>query len=409
MTTLIVKLPPDPRDASALYEHVVQQDGRNVDGHARAPVGLLPLAERTDVEVIAIVPVRRLSWHQVQLPHGTLKRGFLHETDAPRLRAVLEGLLEEQLLDEPARLHFALQPQPRTDVPVWVAVCDRDWLQAGLHALELAGHPVHRIVPEFAPDALADTLHVIGEPDDARVVFPAGGGLNVWPLTPATAARLQWPATSRLVAEPAVAQLAEQLFQRSVTLQPASECCRQATESPWDLAQFDLASSSGRRTWKRLSDLLSGWARAPRWRAARIALLALLAVNLAGLNVWAWREEAQLRAKQTAVREILTSTFPGIRVVVDAPVQMSREVAALQRASGTASGGDLETMLGLFGAVAPVVHPPDVIDFVPGEIRMKGYALGSEEVAQIAFKLRPLGYGVSAESNFIIMKQVTTP
>lgn len=409
MTTLIVKLPPNPADAAALYDYVVAQDGKNVGEYSRAPVGLLPLAGTAGTDVVAVVPARNLSWHQVQLPRGTLKRGFLQEADASRLRAILDGLLEDQLLDEPVRLHIALQPQPRTEAPVWVAVCDRDWLRAGVRALEMAGRPVARIVPEFAPDALTDTLRVIGEPDDAYMVFPAGGGVAVWPLSATSAAQLNWPAKASVVAEPSVAHLAEQLFQRSVTLQPVEQSLVQATESAWDLAQFDLVSSSSTRTWKRWSDSMTGFARSSRWRAARIALLTLLAVNLVGLNAWAWREQAQLNAKRAALRAILTTTFPQVRVVVDAPLQMTKEVAALQRASGTASGHDLETMLSAFGAVAPAVHPPDVIDFVPGEIRMKGYKFESDQVSQIALKLRPQGYIVNAESNFLIMKQVSGP
>jgi len=409
MTTLLVKLPQNPADAAALYDYVLTKDGKKVGEHSRAPVALLPLAGSTGGEVVAVVPARNLSWQQVQLPRGTLGRGFLHEADASRLRAVLEGLLEDRLLDEPARLHFALQPQARTDAPVWVAVCDRDWLRAGLHALEQAGRPASRIVPEFAPDLLTDALHVVGEPDDAFMVFPAGGGVAVWPLSAASVALLNWPQTASLVAEPAVANLAEQLFKRSVTLLPASQCCLQAIESSWDLAQFDLVSSSRARTWKHLSDWMAGFAQAPRWRAARWALLALLAFNLAGLNAWAWKEQALINSKRATIRTILTTTFPHVRVVVDAPQQMTKELAALQRASGTASGRDLETMVSVFGAVAPANLVPDIIDFSSGEMRLKGLRLQPEQVSQIAFKLKPLGYEVSTDSNILVIKQVSVP
>ena len=51
---------------------------------------------------------------------------------------MLEGLLEDQLLDEPEALHFALQPQARGGGPLWVATCDRAWLRAALQVLESA-------------------------------------------------------------------------------------------------------------------------------------------------------------------------------------------------------------------------------------------------------------------------------
>ena len=409
MTTLIVTLPEAPSDAATLYDYVLTPDGSSVGEHSSAPVALLPRVGNQGGEVVAVVGARALSWHQVQLPAGTLGRRFFQEGGASRVRAVLEGLLEDRLLDETSQLHFAIEPQARADAPVWVAVCDRAWLRAALLALEQAGLPVSRIVPEFAPDALTDTLHVIGAPDDANMVFTARGGVALWPLSEASVALLNWPDTAGIVAEPAVAALAEQLFKRSVTLQQSALRHVQAIQSPWDLAQFDLVNSSRARTWKRWSAGLGSLARAPRWRAARVALLALVAVNLVGLNAWAWRERASINAQRAAIREVLTTTFPNVRVVVDAPLQMAREVAALQRASGVASGRDMETMMGAFGAVAPVNTVPDAIEFAAGEVRLKGLRLAPADIAQVSFKLQAQGYVAAAEGDSLVIKQVSGP
>ncbi len=408
MTTLIVILPPAPTDVAELYDYVLSPDGSTLGEQSRAPLALLPLVGNAD-EVVALVPARRLSWHQVQLPQGTLGRGLFQAGARLRSREVLEGLLEDGLLDETEQLHFAIEPQARTDAPVWVAVCDRAWLRAALQALEQAGRPVSRIVPEFAPDALGDTLYVMGEPDDAYMVFTARGGVAVWPLSKAWVALLDWPDTSGIVAEPAVAALAEQLFQRSVTLQQSAQRRLQAARSPWDLAQFDLVNSSRARTWKRWSESLGSLLRAPRWRAARLTLLALLAVNLVGLNAWACKEQALLNAQRVAIRELLTSTFPQVRVVVDAPLQMAREVAVLQQASGVATGRDMETMLGALGVVVAVNTVPSAIEFVAGELRLKGLNLKPEDFSTASFKLKTLGYGASAEGDALVIKQVSGP
>jgi general secretion pathway protein L len=292
---------------------------------------------------------------------------------------------------------------------VWVAVCDRAWLQSALQALEQAGRPVSRIVPEFAPDASADALYVMGEPDDAQLVCTARGGVAVWPLSAASVALLNWPETAVGVAEPAVAALAEQLFKRNVTLQQGALRRVQASQSAWDLAQFEFVNSSRARTWKRVSESLASLLRAPRWRAARVAVLALLAVNLVGLNAWAWKEQAVVKAQRATILELLTSTFPQVRVVVDAPIQMAREVAALQQASGAPTGRDLDTMLGVFGAVAPVGTVPGAIEFVTGEIRLKGLILAPEAVASLAFSLKPRGYVASTEGDSLVLKQVAAP
>lgn len=408
MSTLIVTLAPAPSDATTLHDYLLTPDGSSVGEQSRAPLALLPLVGNAG-EVVALVPARYLSWHQVTLPKGTLGRGFFQEGGAARLRAVLEGLLEDRLLDETAQLHFALEPAPRTDAPVWVAVCDRVWLAAALQALEQAGRPVSRIVPEFTPDGATDTLYVTGEPDDAQLVFTARGGVSVWPLSAASVALLHWPEDKSLVAEPAVAALAEQLFQRRVTLQQGAQRCLQALQSEWDLAQLELLNSNRARSWKRWSAKLASFAGAPRWRAARFALLALLAVNLVGLNAWAWKEQSVVKAQQQTIRDLLTNTFPQVRVVLDAPLQMAREVATLQQASGTPTGRDLETLLGVFGAAAPDQTVPQAIEFAAGELRLKEHKLKPEELATVALKLKAQGYTARVEGDSLLVTAGAAP
>lgn len=404
MSTLIITLSSAPLDSAAVYDYVLTPDGLTVGASSHVPLALLPPLGHGD-EVVAVVPASQLSWHQVQLPKGTLGRRFFQDGSTARLRSVLDGLLEDRLLDETTQLHLAMEPQPRAEAPVWVVACDRAWLQAALHALEQAGWPAGRIVPEFAPDALVDTLYVMGTPEDAKMVFTTRGGVTVWPLTPASVALLNWPEAHELVAQPAVAALAEQIFKRNVTLEQGAQQRLQALASPWDLAQFDLVSSNRTRRWKHLSAWMRNLAQAPRWRAVRVALLALVLVNLAGLNVWAWQEKARLNAQRTAIREVLTGTFPNVQVVVDAPLQMAREVTALQQASGAPSGRDLEAMLSAFGAVARADIVPAAIEFVAGELRLRGIKLTPEDTTALSFKLKPQGYQASTEGDSLVIKQ----
>ena len=132
---------------------------------------------------------------------------------------------------------------------------------------------------------------------------------------------------------------------------------------------------------------------------------ALVLVNLAGLNAWAWKEKSQLQAKRVAVREVLTSTFPKVQVVVDAPAQMAKEMAAMQQASGEASVRDMETIMSVFGALAPANTAPSAIDFVAGELRLKGVQLSPADVAALSFKLQPQGYGLTAEGDSLVIRQ----
>ena len=406
MTTLIVTLPPAPADTAALYDYVLTPDGVMVGQQSRVPLALLPLTARAGIEVVALVPAQQLSWHQVQLPPGTLTRGRFQDSGNTRLRAVLEGLLEDHLLDETAQLHFALPPRPAADAPIWVAVCNRAWLHAALQALEHSGRPVSRVVPELAPDAPTDTLCVIGEPEQAQLLLNTRTGVALWPLSSASVALLNWPEHASVQAEPAMAALAEQCFKRPVTLQQSAQRRVQALQTTWDLAQFDLLNSQGARHFRRWSAGWSQLVRAPRWRATRLALLALLLVNLIGLNAWAWREQAHLKTQRSALNTLLTETFPNVRFVVDAPVQMAKEVAALQQTKGAPSAHDLENILSAFGALAPADTRLDAIEFIANTLRIKGVKLPPEELTRMTLKLKTQGYALSTEGQTLVLQPV---
>ncbi|MEO7106787.1 MAG: type II secretion system protein GspL [Rhodoferax sp.] len=408
MSSLIVTLPSSMPTAATPCSTVWTEDGSTVKRHLDAPLTLLP--QTPDAEVVVLIPAAQLSWHRVEFPKGTLERGFFQEGNAPRLRAVLDGLLEERLLDDPAQLHFAIQPQARADAPNWVAACNRAWLHAWLAALEQTGRPVARIVPELAPppDAAPDaiTLNAIGTAELAKWVCSGPHGVLVLPLAHSSLALLPHNVDAPVVlAEPAVAALAEQYFAGRVSLQTAAQRAMAAATSEWDLAQFDLLRTRGTRTRKQLSQLANELLRSPRWKPARWAVVAIILANVIGLQAWAWKEQAALAAKRTAVREILTMTFPDVRVVVDAPLQMARALADLQRQSGAAASGDLETMLGEFQTLAPEIAAPTAIEFVAGELRLK---LADPSVATLPTaitRLQAQGYSATQDGDRLVLKQ----
>lgn len=399
MSTLIVILPLQASGTAPGFSYVLSGDGLSADTHGTAAATLLPAPAGAGAEVVAVVPVRALSWHQVELPKGMT-------AGSPRLRAALEGLLEDRLLDEPDALHFAMQPRARAGEPVWVAACDRTWLRTAVQALEAAGRPAARIVPELSPGDVPE-LHVIGESDHPELVLADANGVAAWPLVAASLPAL--PAELPVLAEPGVAGQAEQALQRNVTLLQTSQRWLRAAQSPWDLAQFDLASSARARAFKKLSGSWAELLRAPQWRAARWGAALLVLANLAGLNAWAWKERSALNDKRNAIRSALTSTFPNVRVVVDAPVQMEREVAALRQATGSASGRDFEAMLGAVASAAPATAVPTGLEFTAGELRVKGLTLNPADAQTLNAGLRARGYAARSEGDALVLRQEATP
>lgn len=396
MSTLVVCLPLGPLGSATEWAFALTADGRNLADHGQAAAALLPQPQGAGAEVVAVVPVQALAWHRVELPKGIAP-------GTPRLRAALEGLLEEQLLDDTESVHLALQPGARGGDTAWVAVCDRAWLRAALQALETGGRPVTRIVPEFAPEGSL-ALAAIGEPDEGRIVAAAEDGLLALPLSSAALPLLPTvPDDAPRFAEPAVAALAEQLLPQKWTLQQAPQRWLQSARSRWDLAQFEFASSTRARALKKIATGWSALLRAPEWRPARWAAVLVLAVNLVGLNAWAWKERSSLAGKREAVQRTLRDTFPQVRTIVDAPVQMEREVALLRQQTGTASARDLDALLAALAAGLPEGRAPTALEYINGQLRAAGLALSDEEVRAVGTRLRGLGYTAQSEGPLLIV------
>ncbi len=438
MSTLIVSLPAAPAQPGPglAYAYTLTADGHTALQHGTATAALLPAPARPGGEVVAVVPVQALSWQRVQLPagvalsslSGVLPAGM--GTAATRLRKVLEGLLEDRLLDEPAQLHFAVAPDAaaaaRAGAPLWVVVCERAWLRTHLQALEAAGRAVARVVPEFAPGATASSaaeLHVLGSAEDPWLVICGHGAeqaLLALPLALETWHQWAAPAlgavphggadpAAPVYAEPAVAALAEKLLGRPVTLHTASARALAAARGRWDLAQFDLASTAHTRLARKLGGAANAFWHAPQWRAARWGAGVLAAAQLLGLNAWAWQERHALAAKEAAVRAALTASFPQVKVVVDAPAQMERELELLRQRAGAVSARDFEPMLAAAAAALPPGQLPTAIEYRLGELRLRGLAPGAEEQTTLRTRLAAAGYDSRLEDGALVVRAAKTP
>ena len=121
------------------------------------------------------------------------------------------------------------------------------------------------------------------------------------------------------------------------------------------------------------------------------------------------KERSAQAAKRAAISRTLTATFPEVRVVVDAPVQMARAVADLQRRNGAASPADMETMLVQLQSAASDLPTPQAIEFLAGELRLKGLDSAAPGLANISDLLRAQGYNARLESDALIIREAGQP
>ena len=381
MSTLVISLPVDAVTAQTEFDFAITDDARSVAQSGRARADSLPLLDKPGDVCIATAPLRAVSWHPVTLPAGVTP-------NSARLRAVLSGLLEDKLLDDPALLHVALPLDAQPGKALWVAVCDRRWLAMAVQGLEAAHRPVARVVPEWGPPAAPSRLHVMGTADDLQGVVCGDRGVGIFPLSADLLAGLA--PTDGISAEPALAALASQVLQRSVTPLSQAERLVQVSTSAWDVShRLQMRNRADRGKLE--------WLRAPRWRLVRWAAAALIAGNLLGLNALAWVYQHQLAQKKEAMQQVLTRSFPAVTSVIDAPLQMAREVRLLEQARAAPSNVDLDVMLGALSRTLPAGQTLQGVDYVSGQLRVSGLDLNPNEASALTAGLQAQGYRLSRD------------
>lgn len=407
MSLLVISLPLEPMSASTEFDYVLSDDGLRVSSAGRARADALPKLTHSGDQRVALAPVRALSWHRVSFPEGV-------SAGSSRMSAVLEGLLEDQLLDAIDRLHFALPLRLQAGLPQWLASCDRRWLAMAVQGLEAAGQPLARVVPEWGPPAAPWRLHVVGTVEAPQAVVCSDKGVSLVPwddqaqawllpsgtgnaagVTPAARDALQ--GLPEISAEPALQAAVSQLLGRPVQVLAEGERWLRAAASPWDITR-------GLQMRKRLQRGRLAWWLAPRWRAAHRAAALLAGVNLLGLNAWAWADRHQLQAGQARLTQVFSRSFPKVPVIIDAPVQMASEVRRLEQASAVPTATDLDVMLGVLSRALPAGRSPRSLDYGDAQLRLKGLSLTDAETAALTAELRASGYNLKVDGNTLLLQ-----
>ena len=410
MSTLIVTL-NSPGSSGQELAYCLASNAQTISSHGSAALALLPRADET----VLLLPSTAVAWHSVNLPK------LPRSTSAQKMRAVIDGMVEEQLLDEPSTLHIApYQPSASADSRTWLMVCDKTWLAQQLQDIRAAGHRISRIVPQAFPltagpmEENAARVHISGTPEAATLTLTDTSGVLTLPLAHARAA---WPALAHgavlnVTAEPAVAALAESTLSTKVAIvqsaQQALQAMLDARTSGVDLAQGDMTVAGSGRWLQQAGVVLRDLLAAPAWRTARIGFVLLLVATVLGLNAWAWKENNALVAKRQLTTLLLTQTFPNVKVVVDAPVQMQRELGALRQSSGALGSRDLESMYARFAALAAITTAPSAIDFAAGELSIKGSGLAASQLSGLQDKLQSAGLAARSEADRVVVSEVVS-
>ena len=388
------------------YTYALSPDGLVLQGQGHCAASLLPKADT----VIAVLADADVGWHRITLP----------KAPSARLRAAITGVIEEGLLDDAEATHLAVAPQASAGEPTWIAAVNKAWLVSELAALERADVFVDRVAPSSWPDdpptghfsadnggengvynsasaAMAGTVSLTWSHPDGVATLSLQGGLARAVFKP------EVTASARFSASPDAASAAEQWLGAPVNVMSTAQRALQASRTLWDLRQFDLARRN--RGTRALRDSMKKFF-SPDWRPVRLGLVGMALFNVLGLNLWAWHQESQQTQRRVAMTKVLQTTFPQVRAVLDAPLQMQREVQTLRAAAGKPSDTDLEPMLQAAASAWPADRPPlDAMSFEAGRLTLPGTGWTDAQIVEFRGRLRPGGWTVDSSGGKLALSR----
>ena len=130
----------------------------------------------------------------------------------------------------------------------------------------------------------------------------------------------------------------------------------------------------------------------PAWAPVRWGLAGLLAVQVVGLNAWAWQQRTELQARRDSILSVMRSTHPQVRAILDAPLQMRRENETLRAAAGRAGDTDLEPMLQAAASAWPEALPLQTVRFENQQLSLGAPGLDEAQIQRLRDSLGSSGW-----------------
>jgi general secretion pathway protein L len=114
-------------------------------------------------------------------------------------------------------------------------------------------------------------------------------------------------------------------------------------------------------------------------------------VQILGLNALAWRQRSLLDAQHASLQAMLQQSFPDVKLVIDAPLQMQRAVDDLARARGVGSDADLGRVFAIIGPLAPKNLGLNSIEWSGQQLQLQASGLNADSVKPLSAALEARG------------------
>lgn len=260
-----------------------------------------------------------------------------------KLQAALEGALEDKVLGDIGSSALACAPEGIDTLGriKQAAATKRDWLDK-LVTQSKAQHVVwHAMVPEAA---LLRAGEAYAKPDGSVLLCsPQGDAASLPAEAPLIGKDSDWT---------------------PLDLEP-QQWLAQAAASKWNVLQGDFGPKA--RSAKLSGAIADLWQRG-LLKPALWALVALIGVSVLGVNAKAWQLKQQITERKEQQKALLKRAAPKLDVVVDAPVQLKRELNALRSSTGQPNVNDVEAMLSALNSTVGAGGVWQRVEGKPGEL-----------------------------------------
>ncbi len=340
MTILQIYLPESglTSDNDAPLRYAMRANNGELQRSGTGQMAELPRADRVDI----MVPASMVLFTEVKLP----------PVRGQKLRQLLPFAVEEKILSDPDQVQVAIGERDAEGI-TRVAIVDRAWLDGCCERLRQAGlRPVNgyaeTCLPELEPNAW--TLIWDGREGFVRTAVGAGLALDSMGDSAAPFAlqraveearnNTKLPEKIILRATDAAASVPDlQLWstQLGVTVVPGQDWHWAPrflnTANAINLLQGDYSPSSS------LRELV------PQLRPILLLAGLIIGAQVLATGVDWWRLNYEKKMLTTEMNKTFKAAFPNASVVVDAPLQMQRNLSELRRASGQSQPSDFLPLL----------------------------------------------------------------
>jgi len=326
------------RDSATPCPWALCDDRGGMQQSGVSPLANLPKGH----DCVAIIAADRVLNIPAMLPPGNRRR----------LQSLLPFVAEEFTLSDPEENHV-VPGDTLADGRRMLAVVDKQWLQRIVSAAQQAKLSLRRMLVESAmPTATAESWTLVWDGQGGFVKTGAAGAVA---LDAGDAQAM--PVLLRMSLDGAV-QIPKKIefkFRHDTPAelrtmpQWADLSVPLVAGSDWDWRRAPVADTALNLLWGEFTPrakLQEWW---PRLRPAVWLLLAVLAIETVGSNVQ-WAQLVYEKNQQTKnMQRIFRATFGEAVTLVNAPLQMQRNLAEARHAAGVEDSGDYLSLLNAAG------------------------------------------------------------